>query len=196
MPENKRRIPSQGRARATYDAILEAAFQILDRDGEKKLTTNLIAERAGVSIGTLYQYFSDRDDILSELGHREAEAMRDRITRIIASSPDHANVRAIVAALMEGEAGSPATRTILSETLFRVRGESVLSDQHLAFLQSISDIPGGRLTLGPEQAFILTHAAICLLRAAAAEPELNLDRKKLEDELVRLMESYLAALAH
>ncbi len=55
MTENKRRIPKQGRARASYEAILEATFQILEQDGEKKLTTNLIAERAGVSIGTLYQ---------------------------------------------------------------------------------------------------------------------------------------------
>jgi len=48
--------------------------------------------------------------------------------------------------------------------------------------------------LTPESAFVLTHAAIGLLRAASAEPELGLDPAALEDELVRLMESYLAAL--
>ena len=63
MTEKKRRNPKQARAQATVDAILEATFHILETDGLAQLTTNGIAERAGVSIGTLYQYFSDRDEI-------------------------------------------------------------------------------------------------------------------------------------
>jgi len=65
VTEKKRRNPKQARAQATVGAVLEAAFQILEEDGEARLTTNLIAERAGVSIGTLYQYFEDREAILA-----------------------------------------------------------------------------------------------------------------------------------
>lgn len=194
MTERKRRSPTQGRAKATVEAILEAAFQILERDGVARLTTNLTAERAGVSIGTLYQYFSDRTEILAELGQRQAQAVRDRVAEIVFEAPERGAVRAIIQALMSGMTGSPATRVALSDALFRQRGEGVLSSHHLAFLDSISGKTEFDFSLSPESAFVLTHAAICLLRAAAAEPELGLDPDKLEDELVLLMESYLTAL--
>src|SRR5579871_6369668 len=54
----ERRRPRQARSRATWEAIVEAASQILERRGPDALNTNAIAERAGVSIGTLYQYFA------------------------------------------------------------------------------------------------------------------------------------------
>lgn len=195
MSEKKRRSPRQARAQASVEAILEAGFQILEHEGEGALNTNLIAQRAGVSIGTLYQYFSSKEEILAELGERHARAIRDRIADILIKAPEQSSVRAIIRALMTGGDGSPATRALLSEALIRHKGESVLSTHHLAFLDSISGRAEFRFPLSPEAAFVLTHGAICLLRAAAAEPELALDRDKLEDELVRMMESYLAALS-
>lgn len=64
----QRRRPKQARSRATYDSILEAAEQVLQREGE--LNTNRVAERAGVSIGTLYQYFPDKAAILLATAQR------------------------------------------------------------------------------------------------------------------------------
>ena len=199
MTEKKRRNPKQARARATVDAILEAAFQILESDGLAHLTTSRIADRAGVSIGTLYQYFPDREAILLEMGQRHSDAMREKITSILLGSPETGpetgNVRAIVRALMEGVQGSAETRMVLSDALFRTGGEAEVGRQHLTFLDSISGRAEFDFALGKESAFILTHAVIYLLRAAAAEPELALDTDVLEDELVALMESYLANLA-
>lgn len=59
-----RRKPRQSRSRATVDAILQATAQVLVRDGYQKATTNRIAERAGVSVGTLYQYFPNKDALV------------------------------------------------------------------------------------------------------------------------------------
>jgi AcrR family transcriptional regulator len=195
VTEKKRRNPKQARAQATVDAILEATFQLLESDGAACLTTNLIAERAGVSIGTLYQYFEDREAILAAMGQRQAEATREQIIQIILAAPETGSVRAIVQAIVSGISGSPATRIALSDALFRTRGEAVLSEQHAMFFDSLS----GRLQFGfemtKEAAFVLTHAVVCLLRAAAAEPELDLDPGALEDELVRLLESYIGALS-
>jgi AcrR family transcriptional regulator len=195
VTEKKRRNPKQARAQATVNAVLEAAFQILEQDGEARLTTNLIAERAGVSIGTLYQYFEDREAILAAMGQRQAEATRERITNIILESPETSSVRAIVKAIMSGIAGSPATRIALSDALFRTRGESVLSEQHAMFFNSLSGRREFGFEMTKETAFVLTHAVICLLRAAAAEPELQLAPDALEDELVLLLDSYLATKA-
>ncbi|MGE4426544.1 MAG: TetR/AcrR family transcriptional regulator [Solirubrobacteraceae bacterium] len=63
-PSAARRSPSQGRSRATVEALVEAAAQIFECHGYAAGTTNRIAERAGVSIGTLYQYFADKDALL------------------------------------------------------------------------------------------------------------------------------------
>jgi AcrR family transcriptional regulator len=68
---NQRRSPQQARSRAAWEAIVEAAAQIVERDGPAALTTNAVAERAGVSIGTLYQYFPDKQAILIAAARRE-----------------------------------------------------------------------------------------------------------------------------
>lgn len=194
MTEKTRRNPKQARAQATVDAILAATFQLLESEGEGRLTTNRIAERAGVSIGTLYQYFKDRDDILAAMGERQAEALRQKVTEIVLAAPEQDAIRTIIQAIMGGIEGSPETRIVLMDALFKARGESIMSEHHLAFVDAIRVRSDLNLVLGRESAFVLTHAVVCLLRAAAAEPELALDQKALEDELVLLIESYLVAL--
>ena len=77
-----RKSPTQARAAQTVDAIVEAAIQILQSDGEERLTTNRIAERAGVSIGSLYQYFADKEAIVEAVAERE----RDRVVSSILKS--------------------------------------------------------------------------------------------------------------
>lgn len=66
---------------------------------------------------------------------------------------------------------------------------------HQSFFATISGKAALGFELTPEAGFVLTHAVIGLLRAATVEPDLALDPGRLEDELVRLMESYIAALA-
>jgi AcrR family transcriptional regulator len=63
-PSNPRRSPRQRRSQETYDAIVEAAAQVFEARGYAAGTTNRIAERAGVSIGSLYQYFDGKDAVL------------------------------------------------------------------------------------------------------------------------------------
>lgn len=72
-----RKQPRQARSRETVEALLEAAAQVFERHGYAAGTTNRIAARAGVSIGSLYQYFPSKDAILLALVERhvaEAEA--------------------------------------------------------------------------------------------------------------------------
>jgi AcrR family transcriptional regulator len=71
-PASMRRNPSQGRARESFAVILEASAQVLQHHGYKATTTNRIAERAGVSVGTIYQYFGNKDEIFDALIDKEA----------------------------------------------------------------------------------------------------------------------------
>ena len=70
-----RKKPVQPRAVETYAWILEAAAQILEAQGIGAFNTNLVAERAGVSIGSLYQYFPGKDALLIALMRREKERL-------------------------------------------------------------------------------------------------------------------------
>ena len=76
-PKPLRRRAKQSRSIVTVDAILEASIRVLLAKGYAQATTNAIAERAGVSVGTLYQYFDDKDDIFEELFRRDATRMID-----------------------------------------------------------------------------------------------------------------------
>lgn len=85
-----RKTPSQQRSRFTYDTILEAAARVFDAEG-MSATTNRIAERAGVSVGSLYQYFPNKQALLHELALRhidQAEAsFATALQQIRASRP-------------------------------------------------------------------------------------------------------------
>src|SRR5690349_12023978 len=72
-----RKLPEQARSRETVDAILAATAKLCVRDGVEKTSTNRIAETAGVSIGSLYQYFSSKEAVLAALLDRhEARMLR------------------------------------------------------------------------------------------------------------------------
>jgi AcrR family transcriptional regulator len=71
-PLKPRKVPSQPRAAETVAAIVEAAAQVLETKGFEGFNTNAIARRAGVSIGSLYQYFPGKDALTSALMLRQA----------------------------------------------------------------------------------------------------------------------------
>jgi AcrR family transcriptional regulator len=66
-----RKLPQQSRAEQTVATILEAAALVLETRGSEGLNTNLVAQRAGVSVGTLYQYFPNKDALIVALSERE-----------------------------------------------------------------------------------------------------------------------------
>uniref|UniRef100_B0SWA6 Transcriptional regulator, TetR family n=1 Tax=Caulobacter sp. (strain K31) TaxID=366602 RepID=B0SWA6_CAUSK len=194
MTEKERRTPRQARAEATVEAIFDATFQLLEAGGLENLTTNHIAQRAGVSIGTLYQYFGGKQEILAAMAQRRAETARGRIARTLIAAPDVRSIRPIVQVLMATFEGSPETQKALLDALFDRGGDAVMLHHHQAFLAAIGGKAELTLDLSAESLFVLTHAVAGLLRAAAAEPDLNLSPAALEDEFVLLMESYLSAL--
>jgi AcrR family transcriptional regulator len=69
----RRRAPRQQRAQGTVDAIVEAASRLLVESGYGSASTNLIAHRAGVSVGSLYQYFSSKEEVFREVVRRHRE---------------------------------------------------------------------------------------------------------------------------
>lgn len=83
MAERPRRAPRQRRSRETVDTLLEAAAQMFTRRG-LAATTNHIAERAGLSIGTLYQYFPNKEALLHALAARHLAEAQARLMPLLA----------------------------------------------------------------------------------------------------------------
>ena len=95
-----RRTPRQARSRATVEYLVEAAAQVFGARGYAA-TTNEIAERAGVSVGTLYQYFADKDALLLVLAERHLEQARDRLVATLQEAGESLDRQALVRAVVE-----------------------------------------------------------------------------------------------
>ena len=78
-----RKTPRQARSGATVEAILEAAARILETEGLEGYTTNAVARRAGVSIGSLYQYFPNKDAIMAALVLESTETVAARMEQTL-----------------------------------------------------------------------------------------------------------------
>ncbi|NBP52207.1 MAG: TetR/AcrR family transcriptional regulator, partial [Actinobacteria bacterium] len=91
-----RKAPRQDRSRRTVERILAAAAHIFDEDGYAATTTNEIAAMAEVSIGSLYQYFPNKDAILVALGRRHVETVAAGLTHLLGGVGPDADLRAVI----------------------------------------------------------------------------------------------------
>lgn len=96
-----RKAPKQARSQATVTAILDGAIRILDQEGPAAATTSRIAEVAGVSVGTLYQYFAHREAILDALQDREFERAGEMLAERL-SGQDFSTARSLAEAVVSG----------------------------------------------------------------------------------------------
>lgn len=114
-----RKLPRQARSGATVEAILQAAAQVFERHGYAAGTTNRIAERAGVSIGSLYQYFPNKDAILLALVHRHladgTAALEPHLHRLGGGARFDEVLPGIVDAMVELHAVAPGLHRVLFE---------------------------------------------------------------------------------
>jgi len=197
-PENKRRMPQQARALETRQAILEAAAQILERDGVGGFTTNAVAERAGVSIGTLYQYFGDKSAIVLALARQEAERILQATLQIVAAeeSPHgEARVRLVVRSVIHAFGGRYRARKAIAQAVVASgHGEAVWTPI-AQFTDSLARRMGGPTASqgrNAERAFVISRAVLGAIRAAVIEEQPFLTSRSFEDELVRLVTAYVA----
>jgi AcrR family transcriptional regulator len=116
-----RKLPKQARSQTTVEAIVEAAAQIFERHGYAAGTTNRIAARAGVSIGSLYQYFPNKDAILVALVHRHlaegAATLQPHLRRLSHGESFDEVLPAIVHAMVEMHALAPGLHRVLFEEI-------------------------------------------------------------------------------
>lgn len=119
-----RKQPSQERSRQTVAAVLEAAAQVFSSVGYGAATTARIAERAGVSVGSLYQFFSNKEALLVALGERHVERTHARLERALddealVGAPLQVLIRKLVTAMLELHLEEPALHRLLFQEIPR-----------------------------------------------------------------------------
>lgn len=189
-----RKVPRQARAQRTVSFILDAAAYILAERGLAGLTTNRVAERAGVNIASLYQYFPNKAAILDALQARHA-ARPDQpdslpLRQRLADMPLAEMLRAMVEGSLAERANNPAMHRILLTTLPRSARDARVPDRpaQLAGLLS-SKI---RSAAEPEMSlFIARHALLGVVDEAVCARPQWLTHPAFADELTRLLMSYL-----
>ena len=198
-----RRRPQQGRALEKVGLMLEAATRILDKQGLAGLTTNRVAEVAGVSIGTLYQYFDDKTALLDALAERELKALSDSVMGALTGpAPTEAGgrMRAVVRAVLDAYGGRTGVHRLLVQHLLTRGTGTPLPGLREAIIHMMSS--GGGIVaydrrahaLSPAQAFVMTHAVSGVIRALLAAPEklAGPQRQAIEDTLVRLVATVMS----
>ncbi|MFJ2358190.1 TetR/AcrR family transcriptional regulator [Pseudomonas fluorescens] len=197
---DSRRSPSQTRAQVKVELILEASRRILERDGIEGFTTNHVAELAGVSIGTLYQYFPNKQRVLDELALRELGALTREVMTVITSDEPvvpGARVRAVIRAIVSAYGGRTGVHGVLMHYLLSRGAGTPLPQLRAAVIQYFTDIGlidanHQRRTLDEAEAFVLTHAISGVLRAMLNDPQ-TLEpgsRQAIEDALVRMVVNF------
>jgi len=151
-PATTRRRPLQARSAATVEAILEAAAQVFERHGYAAGTTNRIAERAGVSIGSLYQYFADKDAILVALTERHLDegiaALAPLLAELVVRPPPvRAALERLMSALIELHRHRPGLHRILFEEAPR---PPALRERLAAVADDATDALAGYLAQSPD----------------------------------------------
>ena len=139
-PIGKRRRPRQARAQVTVDAILDATLILLQRLPAKQVTTNRIAERAGVSIGSLYQYFDSKDALFRALlDRRRRQRMAGLLTLVQATrgQPIADIIRAVLARLFQPARDAPEVERVLNREMHRLRDLDDMLDVEVLFAKAL-----------------------------------------------------------
>ena len=201
MRRPKRRPPVQRRARATVADILVAAARILEKRGPRALTTNEVARVAGVGIGTLYQYFGSKEEIIEALQERHfAEMGRPFLTKMeeLADAPLDEFVTGLATLMRTSELlNGPLSKALLAVPS-RARPKSVL---HLE--QRVGEILHAYLLrLAPHAdanalripVFLVVQTVEALIVSTSQHKPRGLSRQRFTEELANIVLRYLAPL--
>ncbi len=194
-----RRTPTQDRAQVTVQAILDATALLLVEEGYARTSTNRIAKRAGVSVGSLYHYFQDKDAVL----HALVEQVIDRKTAVLLEQLAGTRERDLeegVRDLIRAMLAAQRIDTRLSHVLLTECPRESRQALHHRWQQRMVELITARMLLDPDNirprnvglgAYVLVHAVFGVVEDALTHrPEL-VEGDALATELTELVVRYL-----
>jgi AcrR family transcriptional regulator len=194
-----RKRPRQERSAEMVDAILVAATRLFVELGYDSATTNRIAAAAGVSVGSLYQYFSSKSAIAVEILRRyrksRLELVSSGLSRV-GGAPLEGIVRALMEALIHAERLDPSLYRVLIERVARSEARQELKGYEERLEAIVADalraaVPPGHMPHVELSAFVIVRAVLGVVLAAIADKPQH-DTPELVEELTQLVVRYIA----
>ena len=192
-----RKTPSQTRALRTVETLFEAAIRVLASEGEAGFTTNRVAERAGFSIGTLYQYFPSKEAIVVALVRRQRErVMREldlMLERAVAgeTTPEQAlrqYLRHVVDAFGRGQKAQRLLARLGWQLDAPAAIVAAMDDGAERIRAALARLDSPELPVPDAPTlYMLTRAVIGAVRSAAVEESTMLDDPRFEEALFRMV---------
>ena len=199
---NPRKSASQERSRLTVNTILEATARVLMKDGYDRASTNKIAAVAGVSIGSLYQYFPSKEALVAAVSERHShevlQLMRNALVKV-ANRPIEVAAREFVSVAIDGHRVNPKLHRVLAEQIPRIgRLENVeaINRDVYALIRGYLDAHREEIDVADLDiaAFICVTAVEALTHTAVLHrPDMLTDEKaeRFVDEVTDLVVRYL-----
>lgn len=178
ITSNLRNEPVQARSTARLTRLLDAAAEVIDEIGFERLTTAMVAERAGASIGTVYRYFPDRIALLQSLSIRTTTEFVDEVAQVVRDER-HTNwwdaVEASIGLLADSFANRKGFRSLRFGDVIDLRPATSDRTNNSVVAETIAQSLGERFTLdAPELSFhlevALEIADALLARSFGLEP--------------------------
>ncbi len=201
-PLSSRKQPQQARSNELVRVILEAAVQVLAQEGAHRFTTVRVAEKAGVSVGSLYQYFPNKAAILFRLQSDEWRQTTELLRQILedTTQPPFTRLRTLVHAFVRSECEEAATRVALNDAapLYRDAPESNEAKASggraiRAFMREVlPKIPEARRLLAGD---LVTATLSAVGKDFSESPHTSAEIKAYADALADMLCAYLRDLA-
>lgn len=190
-----RREPKQHRSRRTVDDVLEAVQLVVKRHGTRAITTNRIAEAAGVSIGSLYQYFPDKRAIFTALHDQHVDDIRQVIqqtTDAFSSAPLEEFARELVHGLVNVHADIAELHDVVSSAVPE-SAPGFRNALHDTFRRALSRADQDRHSLDETERmlFVLPRMVESLVHGTAHQARATLSRDGATSEAIRTILVYV-----
>jgi AcrR family transcriptional regulator len=191
LPMTLKKLPKQDRSRITVEAIIEAAARIIEKGGLAALSTNRVAELAGVSVGSLYQYFPNKEALVEEVRERFGLRFQASMLELLGRLPGlglREAIRAWVTMLVDLHAQSPGVHNAVG-TGTPAEAHGPLAVVIGGYLDShVDEIRRSDLTLA---ARVLMDASEALVHNTSLREPALLEDPRWVDEVCDLLERYL-----
>ena len=182
------------------DSILEAAARVLVRRGYAGTTTNHVAEAAGISVGSLYQYFPNKESMVAALHERHAREIVGVVDEALVAAHRRSletSIRSIVAAVVKAHLVDPRLHRVLESEVPELDRFDGVEDLDRTIAARVRDLLGEhRAEIAPRNlalsAFVVMRIVDALVHAAVIDPPGPVPAKEIEGEIARVLLGYLA----
>jgi AcrR family transcriptional regulator len=193
-----RKRPVQARSEATVSALFDASIQVLLAVGYRKFTTTRVAERAGVSVGSLYQYFPNRQALITAVIERYLEALRaviEQHCQALRGSTLDRLVKGLVDGVIAAKFEHIDVSRALHEPLADIGGTELVTASAIKVAGSIAEVlrscAGASFRDVDRLALLIVISCSSVLQAAITDQTGALDREALRAHMRAMVTGYL-----